>query len=245
MMTTLIVIIIVSIGLAAMYYSAKYIPEKSWKGNLPPLSDSEKMLMKGLEEHIFVLAKDIGERHVWKYRKLVETADYIERVFGKSGFEVKTQEYLVEDKRVKNLEVEIGGVSASEEIIVIGAHYDTVRDCPGANDNASGIAALLEMACPDVGLETFPNSSFRGLCQRRAPFFSDHWNGGALSTPARLASRGKKSLLCSPWKPLVVIWTKRAVKASPLRCCDFFIPPPEILSLLLPISGPAGCCAKV
>ncbi|MBN2428377.1 MAG: M28 family peptidase [Deltaproteobacteria bacterium] len=222
-MTTLIVIIIVSIGLAAMYYSAKYIPEKSWKGNLPPLSDSEKMLMKGLEEHIFVLAEDIGERHVWKYRKLVETADYIERVFGKTGFEVKTQEYLVEDKRVKNLEVEIGGVSASEEIIVIGAHYDTVEDCPGANDNASGIAALLEMACLMSGSRPSRTLRFVAFVNEEPPFFQTTGMGSVVyARQARV--KGEKIVAMFALETIGCYSDKEGSQSFPSPLLRFFYP---------------------
>ena len=45
-----------------------------------------------------------------------------------------------------NLEVEIPGTARPEEIVVVGAHYDTVPGTPGANDNASGVAATLALA---------------------------------------------------------------------------------------------------
>src|ERR1700686_506533 len=48
--------------------------------------------------------------------------------------------------KVRNLIVEIDGGARANEIVVIGAHYDTVYDCPGADDNTSGVAALLELA---------------------------------------------------------------------------------------------------
>jgi Zn-dependent M28 family amino/carboxypeptidase len=49
-------------------------------------------------------------------------------------------------RKVRNLIAEIHGGARANEIVVIGAHYDTVFDCPGADDNTSGIAALLELA---------------------------------------------------------------------------------------------------
>lgn len=66
--------------------------------------------------------------------------------FKSYGYEVKSQEYLVDMRKARNLIVEIPGSSRSSEIVVIGAHYDTVYDCPGADDNTSGIAGLLELA---------------------------------------------------------------------------------------------------
>jgi Zn-dependent M28 family amino/carboxypeptidase len=45
-----------------------------------------------------------------------------------------------------NISVEIPGREHDDEIVVIGAHYDTHKDSPGANDNGSAVAALLELA---------------------------------------------------------------------------------------------------
>jgi Zn-dependent M28 family amino/carboxypeptidase len=47
---------------------------------------------------------------------------------------------------VHNLEVEIRGTTKPDEIVIIGAHYDNVDDCPAANDNGSGVAATLALA---------------------------------------------------------------------------------------------------
>src|SRR5262249_20757353 len=49
-------------------------------------------------------------------------------------------------RRVRNLVAVIPGGARAQEIVVVGAHYDTVSDCPGADDNTSGVAALLELA---------------------------------------------------------------------------------------------------
>ena len=62
------------------------------------------------------------------------------------GYEVEIQEYKVEGRVVKNIAVELIGASIPEEIIIVGAHYDSVLGSPGANDNGTGIAAMLESA---------------------------------------------------------------------------------------------------
>ena len=56
------------------------------------------------------------------------------------------QPFAADGHTVRNLEVILPGQTRPEEIVVVGAHYDTVYGCPGANDNASGIAAVLELA---------------------------------------------------------------------------------------------------
>jgi Iap family predicted aminopeptidase len=52
---------------------------------------------------------------------------------------------MVQMRKVRNLIAEIHGGVRAGEIVVIGAHYDTVYDCPGADDNTSGVAALLDL----------------------------------------------------------------------------------------------------
>jgi Zn-dependent M28 family amino/carboxypeptidase len=59
---------------------------------------------------------------------------------------VREHRYTAEGLEFRNLEAERRGGSRAEEIVVFGAHYDSVVGSPGANDNASGVAALLELA---------------------------------------------------------------------------------------------------
>jgi Zn-dependent M28 family amino/carboxypeptidase len=99
-----------------------------------------------LQHHVEVLAAEIGERHVWRPRALAAAADYIEEALSPSRYEVRRQRYEVEGVACTNLEVERLGQERPAEIILVGAHYDTVEGCPGADDNASGVAAMLEIA---------------------------------------------------------------------------------------------------
>ena len=122
------------------------MPGRSFSGPLPPLSAEESQISENLNQHITYLAGEIGERNVIAYEPLRKTAQYIEDDFKKLGYAVKSQEYTVQMRKVRNLIVEIPGSAKTGEIVVIGAHYDTVYDCPGADDNTSGIAALLELA---------------------------------------------------------------------------------------------------
>jgi Zn-dependent M28 family amino/carboxypeptidase len=90
------------------------------------------------------LAKDIGERNLDHPRELAKAADYIEQQFQKAGLHVARQTYQVNGQPCSNLWAEIKG--KTDEIVLIGAHYDSVRGAPGANDNGSGVAALLALA---------------------------------------------------------------------------------------------------
>jgi Zn-dependent M28 family amino/carboxypeptidase len=99
-----------------------------------------------LQRHIGTLAGTIGERNLWSYPALVQAAHYIEGEFRTSGYEPLRQSFEVSRLPVSNIEASVPGTSRAAEIVVLGAHYDTVNGCPGANDNATGVAALLELA---------------------------------------------------------------------------------------------------
>jgi Zn-dependent M28 family amino/carboxypeptidase len=77
---------------------------------------------------------------------LEKTVNYITSELSHYGYDVSFQPYKFEGKTYKNIYAEIKGKKRPEEILVIGAHYDTVTGTPGADDNASGIAGLLEIA---------------------------------------------------------------------------------------------------
>lgn len=60
---------------------------------------------------------------------------------------VETHEFYVDGKPHQNLILHLPGASSSKKPpILIGAHYDAVPGTPGADDNATGVAALLELA---------------------------------------------------------------------------------------------------
>ena len=120
------------------------MPGKSFAGTPPALSAEEQALRSELVAHVQMLGAEIGERNVQRYDKLLAAADYIERTFAEAGLQVRREGYDVRGRRCDNIEVEIPG--ATRDIFVVGAHYDSVYNCPGANDNGSGVAALLALA---------------------------------------------------------------------------------------------------
>ena len=99
-----------------------------------------------LEEHVRQLASVIGERNVFRPAALSAAADYIERIWVEQGYDVSKHVYETHDQQCANLEVTRRGDRYPERLLLIGAHYDSVRGAPGANDNASSVAALLEIS---------------------------------------------------------------------------------------------------
>lgn len=118
----------------------------AYQAQLKPLTPAEQQIQKGLATHINKLAANIGERNIAHYNSLQAAAGYIETTLRGLGYKVKTYEYSVGDKKVKNIEAQITGIKVSAENVIVGAHYDSAPGTPGANDNGSGTAAVLELA---------------------------------------------------------------------------------------------------
>jgi Zn-dependent M28 family amino/carboxypeptidase len=112
-----------------------------------PLGAADREAVASLRRDVEALCA-IGERSTFIPENLARAADLIDRELTTAGYEVERQPYDVRayDVRSENLIVEIRGASKPEEIVVIGAHYDCVTGTVGADDNASGVAALLALA---------------------------------------------------------------------------------------------------
>ena len=122
------------------------MPGQSYRGPLPQLTEQEAALRDDLRRDVEMLAGHIGERNVFRYSKLNEAARFIEASLGEAGYAVERQPFEVFGATCLNLAVEIEGHGRGDEIVVVGGHYDSVSNCPGANDNASGVAATLALA---------------------------------------------------------------------------------------------------
>jgi len=123
------------------------MPGKSYSGPLAPLDQRERSIRENLERHVRVLAGEIGERHLAGHGdRLDRAAAYIEGQLDSDGYAVESQWYEAGGERVRNLIAQIDGESLRESYLVVGAHYDSAEGSPGANDNGSAVAALLELA---------------------------------------------------------------------------------------------------
>ena len=159
------------LALAAGLRYMTHMPGNSHAGPLPPLSATETQLRERLGGHIGVLAGEIGERNQWRYEALKASADYIEKTFQAMGYRVASQPYLAHGKTVRNLEATLSGASPPDEIVVIGAHYDSVAGSAGANDNATGVAALLEIARLLAQEKPARSVRFVAFVNEEPPFF--------------------------------------------------------------------------
>jgi Zn-dependent M28 family amino/carboxypeptidase len=97
-----------------------------------------------------LFASRLGERHDGSplhHERLRSAANRIEERFAGCGFCTRRESYAGQEGRwVENIIAERRGTAAADDIVVIGAHYDSIRGGPGADDNATGVAALLAVA---------------------------------------------------------------------------------------------------
>jgi hypothetical protein len=103
-------------------------------------------LQARLMEHVRALSVSIGERHPGRPKALQVAADYVRETWTRDRLAVSEERFEAEGQSVVNVIVEQPGSVRPKEIIVVGAHYDSVPGTPGANDNGTGVALLLEMA---------------------------------------------------------------------------------------------------
>ena len=101
-------------------------------------------IFKRARDHVYFLAEELGERTIREYDNLNHAGYYIKDYIAEFGHQAYNESYIVDGKEVSNIIAEIPG-KEKDKIILIGAHYDTVEDSPGGDDNASAIAGLLEI----------------------------------------------------------------------------------------------------
>jgi hypothetical protein len=133
------------------------------------LSATEIALRAELVADVQALAGQIGERNMLRYPQLNAAADLIEGSFSRAGLHSRRDTYEVDGRACHNIEAEIRGIRP--EIIVIGAHYDSVFGAPGANDNGSGVAALLALARRFAGKPTGQTLRFVAFANEEPPYF--------------------------------------------------------------------------
>ena len=157
---------------AAIAWLAWYMvamPGKSYAGGLQPLSEEERALADRLSRHVRAIAS--REHNVWTAPALEMAAQYIERTLSEQGHAVAAQRFRYQSSEVRNIEVQIAGGASASEIIVVGAHYDSIAGATGANDNGSGVAAVLELARLMRGAQLERSVRFVAFVNEEPPFY--------------------------------------------------------------------------
>jgi len=101
------------------------------------------------------------------------------------------QPFTALGREVRNIEAELPGTGPANGIVVIGAHYDSVQGCPGANDNGSGVAALLEIARALAPVRLARTLRFVAFANEEPPFFQGPEMGSVVYA-RRSRARGER-----------------------------------------------------
>lgn len=165
------------------------VPGRSFAGPLPPLTAGEADLAKRLRRHVEAIAH---EPHNLGHPEAFErSAQYIEKTLRGIGYHVYIQPF--DDGSARNIEVSLLPDDGPGPSLVIGAHYDSAFTSPGANDNGSGVAVLLELArmLADLQAETGFPIRLVFFANEEPPFFKTD-QMGSLVYAERLRASGEQ-----------------------------------------------------
>ena len=154
-----------------------------------PLTPEEIRLRQELRTDVQKLAADIGERNLERYSSLAEAAAFIERSFVSAGMQAQRDNFEVRGQICSNIQAEVPG--ASNEIVLVGAHYDSVAGAAGANDNASGVAGMLTLARRFAAERRSKTIRFVAFVNEEPPYFQTR-DMGSLVYAGRCKTRGDR-----------------------------------------------------
>lgn len=112
-------------------------------------AEQDAQLCAQLERDVRALAVELGERNLRdapRFFHLERAATLLEQRLQQDGLRFSRQAFRAGNLGVRNLEVELTGTQHPDEVLVVGARYDSARGSAGVNDNATGVAALLALA---------------------------------------------------------------------------------------------------
>jgi hypothetical protein len=171
------------------------VPGRSHEGPLPPLTPEQIDLAARLRKHVTAIA---STPHNTGYPHNLESAAlYIEDALAGIGYEVHRQSFRADGQDVRNIEVVIEpkGAQSGARTLVVGAHYDSYFHAPGANDNGTGAAGVIELARLLANLSGTSSIRIRLVLfvNEEPPYFKSELMG-SLVYAKRLKSSGEQVL---------------------------------------------------
>ena len=147
---------------------------------LPTKSESPlvRVNTERLEKHVRMLSETFIPRDADSTQNLDRVAAYISRQLRDAKGSVSEQTYNIGKKTYRNVIATFGPTAG--ERIVVGAHYDAFHTFPGADDNASGIAGLLELARLLARDELPMRVDLAAFTLEEPPYFRTKWMGSAV-----------------------------------------------------------------
>ncbi|MBI5175570.1 MAG: M28 family peptidase [Candidatus Obscuribacter sp.] len=147
LVATAVVFLAVLSAIAGAVFDCTAMPGRSYQGPIPALDTDDSALQERLRSHVAALT-EIGPRCHLVPGSMAKTVAYIGDRMKRCGGKVEFLPFTYDGKEFTNIELTFAGTSQAHrgETVVVGAHYDSVSHTVGANDNASGVAALLALA---------------------------------------------------------------------------------------------------
>ncbi len=184
-------VLIVGLAIGAVLWMTS-VPGRSHEGPLPPLTPEQAHLASRLRDHITTIAStphNTGYPH-----ELERAASYIEAKLSASGYDVHRQTFQAARQEVRNIEVVIepGATGRDAKTLVVGAHYDSYFQAPGANDNGTGTAGVIELARLLADLKGRSSIRIRLVLfvNEEPPYFKTELMGSFILTRFRAQGRG-------------------------------------------------------
>jgi|tagenome__1003787_1003787.scaffolds.fasta_scaffold20951905_1 hypothetical protein len=165
--TTVLVLVAVLVWLLRM----TQMPLRSYVGPLSPLTAEQSEIRDRLSSDVNYLSVTVGERSMERTGSLQRTTAYIRESLQLAGYAVNDLSYQVGGQQVSNLEAILLGSKTAQGAVVVGAHYDSVAGTVGANDNATGVAATLELARLMKGSHLRKTVRFLFFVNEEPPYF--------------------------------------------------------------------------
>jgi hypothetical protein len=153
-----------------------------------------------LKKHVEFLTTEVTPRGATQPENLERAAAYIASSFRASNARTRVQTFNARGRRYTNVIAELGPVSSREPVLIIGAHYDAFTETgalPGADDNASGTAGLLELARLLASQDVRRPVQLVAFANEEPPFFGSDQMGSAIHADALAASGQRvRAMIC-------------------------------------------------
>ena len=164
-------------------------PDSYRPAPIPPEATANAELIEALRRHVRTLSTEIGERSVLRGNGLDRAEGYLRQAFQAAGLTVTEQTYDYAGRRVANLIADLPGAPTDPAPYIVGAHYDTVLGTPGADDNASAVAVMLELARRAAARTPAAALRFVAFTLEEPPAFRTRYQGSRVFV-RRLAEAG-------------------------------------------------------
>lgn len=186
-----ILVMLAVVPLAVVWFVMVRMPGVSAASALPAVAPDDVRAAERMRVTVAALTAE-GEHNVAHPKALMAAAAQVERELVAAGYPAKRETFKVDDIACDNFIAELAGTARANEIVVVGAHYDSAEGAPGANDNGSGVAVMLELARRFAGKPLARTVRFVGFANEEPPYFRKPTKMGSRVHEANARARGDR-----------------------------------------------------